>query len=1011
MKLFFIRWNIFLILCTVQWTQLFSQSPYSGLLINEFQASNLSSVRNPYTGTYTDWIEIYNAGTEDVDISGYYLTDDPLDPAKWRISFDSTIYAGGYMVFWADDIDEFTHTNFKLGRSGEYIGIYDSIGNVIDSLTFGYQEDDLSYGRVLSNLGEWAFYEEVTPGQPNPGTYLSGRAEIPTFSIQGGYYSGSQTLLLSTNDPTVELHYTLDGSMPDQSDPLYTQPIVFDSTTAVRVRGFEPGKLPSDPVTQTYFIDEEVNLPFISITTDPENLFDDEIGIYVIGTNGVPGYCTDKPMNVNQDWERPVNLELYDVNGQVELNQQAGVKIYGGCSRTRYPQKSLSLFARAMYGKGSFDCQLFKDKPIYSFESFVLRNSADDCRYTMFKDAMGQAILEDMDIDRQAYRPAVVFINGQYWGIHNIREKLNEHYVAENFNLDLDEVNLLTRNPANSWNVEYGSADHYNNIINYVERQDMASEVDYNYIASKMDLNNYFDYQIAEIYLSANDWPSNNIKFWRASSGPLDKWRWIIYDLDNCFFYIDRNTLELATDPWCGCNWPNPPWSTLLFRRLLLNERFRNEFIQRYAWHMNTTFQPNRIHHYIDSMKANIAAEIPRHIGRWGGQTVPEPEHWIGPTFNSLEEWDSHIEGMKYFISERMPHARQHVMDYFGIEGMVDVAVKNELPEAGQIKICGQKMPYMIHIGQYFMNIPLEIKAIPRLGFTFSHWEYRQTASGSEVKQLTSSVLQILPEEDFSLVAVFEPIDELNPVIVINEINYHSGEEENPGDWVELFNRKNEIIDLSGWSFSDENDDHVFTFPDGFEIGPKAYIVISEDIAAFRLVFPDVENVIGDLGFGLNNGGEEIRLFALEHVLVDAVRFDDEAPWPTEADGFGPTLELLDSDLDNRLAENWKASYELGTPGVQNFSNTIEKHSLSQNYPNPSSMNTHFSVSVYEPGFLVIQLRDIFGRNLSTLVSEYKEKSTFDYVLDTSILPAGIYFYTMIIDNRHVDTKKMVVIR
>ncbi len=979
------------------------------LYINEFQASSDSLVRNPYSGYYADWIEIYNAGSTDVDISGYYLTDDPQVPDKWKISFDIILHAGEYTQFWADDIDEFNHTNFKLSRSGEFIGFYDDLGNVIDSLSYGYQEDEISYGRSPDDLQTWVFYYEGTPGFPNSSNYLNGRSENPSFSIPGGIYSGSQTVSITGLDPATRFHYTLDGTEPDNNDPQYVQPINIDTTTALRVKSYCDGRLPGMIATQTYFIDEAVNLPFISLVTDPDNLFDDEIGIYVIGTNGIPGYCADTPMNVNMDWERPVNIELYDVNGNPELNQQAGVKIFGGCSRTRYPQKSLALHARSEYGKGSFDVQLFKDKPIYEFESFILRSSADDCRYTMYKDAMGQAILEDMDLDRQAYRPAVVFINGQYWGIHNIREKINEHYAAGNYELDPDEINLIKGNPQNPWNIMHGSADHYNIMINYVSRQDMTAERDYDYVDSKMNLTNYIDYQIAQIYLSANDWPGNNIKFWRANSGPYDKWRWIVYDLDNCFFYTDRNTLELATDPNCDCGWPNPPWSTLLFRRLLINERFRNEFIQRYAWHMNTTFKSSRVHHYIDSMKANIEAEIPRHIQRWGGQTVPDPEHWIGPTFNSMEEWEDNIDRMRRFISERRPFARQHVIDYFRLNGMVRMTVVNNQREAGNIKIVGQNMTDEYHIGEYFQDIPIEVKAISSLGYSFSHWEY--IVDGEEPETLNDQVINILSEKDFSLIAYFSIPTEPDPGIVINEINYNSSEVENPGDWIELYNRKNEIIDLSGWMIKDDNDENIFNFPSGYEIDPKGYLVICEDISAFELVHKDSIDVIGNLGFGLSNGGESIRLFSPDNFLVDEVPYDDEAPWPVEPDGLGPTLELIDPGLYNELAENWKASFSFGTPGRQNFSNTIDNHSLSQNYPNPVQSKTRISFSMQEPGYLSIRLYDIYGRQISTLINGFKEKSAYHFYYDTSLLPTGIYFYSMIVNNQLIDTKKMVVVQ
>jgi hypothetical protein len=976
------------------------------LFINEFMASNVTTLRNPLFSEYSDWLELYNAGTSEVNIKGYYLSDNPEEPRKWEIPVDNLISSGGYMLFWADDVDGGTHTNFRLSRSGEFLGLYDPDGNVVDSITFGYQEDDISFGRLLTDLQQWVFFDEPTPGTANPEVYIAGRSADTEFSVPGGFYVNGQNVQLSVPDPSAEIHYTLDGTVPGELDPVYTGPLRIDSTTALRARTISAGKLPGNTITQTYFIGETVNLPIVSLVTDPANLFDEKTGIYVTGTNGVPGYCTSTPMNVNQDWERPVNIEIYDVDGTVEINQQAGIKIYGGCSRTRYPQKSFALYARGIYGKGSFDYQLFRDKPIYSFESFILRSSADDVVYTMMKDGMGQTILDGMDIDRQAYRPAVVFINGQYWGIHNMREKISEHYVAGNYPVDPEEVNLLERNPENSYNVIAGSADHYNNLLRYIMATDMSGESVYAYISRHLDVNNYIDYQIAEIFLSANDWPGNNIKFWRADSGPYDRWRWIIFDLDNCFFYIDRNTLELATDPDCNCNWPNPPWSTRLFRRLLENETFRNEFIQRYAWHMNTTFSPERVFPIIDSLKANIAAEIPRHIERWGGQLVPNPEPWIRPTFNSIEEWAGHIEYMKYFITERKVPASLHVCQYFNLPGMVRLTIRNDQPEAGRLKLNRQLIEGSFHSGDYFMDIPLAIRAIPAIGYAFSHWEISSPGKGT--RRAKDPVLELIPGEDVNLVAFFVVTDEPDPVVVINEINYHSGEEQVPGDWVELYNRKNEIIDLSGWTFQDENDDHIFTFPVGLEIGPNGYLVVCEDVDAFRYVFPGVSNQVGNTGFGFSNGGEVLRLYRPGHILVDSVRYDDELPWPEEADGNGPTLELLDPSLNNDLPESWKASAGLGTPGRQNFSNTIETHTLSQNYPNPCSGITRIPFSIVTPGFVEIKVYDVFGRHIITLINSDKGVAKYEADFDVSELSEGVYLYSLLVDGRFIKFLKMI---
>jgi len=425
---------------------------------------------------------------------------------------------------------------------------------------------------------------------------------------------------------------------------------------------------------------------------------------------------------LNQDWERPVNIEFYDINGEQGLNQQAGVKIFGGCSRTRYPQKSLGLYARGIYGEGSFNYQLFPDKPIVEFETFILRTSADDQVTTMFRDALAQAAVSDIiDVDVQAYRPVVVYINGEYWGIHNIREKLNEHYPAGNYNLDADSVDVLKRNPYDSWNIVSGSPDHYLDMMSYINSHNMSNNENYEYVSTQMDVAEYINYQITEIHLAADDWPGNNIKFWRSSIVPNTSWRWMLYDLDWTFIYPQKNELVIATEIDCGCSWPNPPWSTLLFRKLLENADFTAEFLQSYALYMNTVFQPGRLIHIIDSLQAQIAVEIPRHINRWGGQLVPDPENWISPTFASVEEWEQNVEVMRNFAYSREPYAAQHLLEYFGLSGMSNLAINLAESESGQIAILQRTIPNSFS-GNFFNDTPISIEAIPEYGYEFDYW-------------------------------------------------------------------------------------------------------------------------------------------------------------------------------------------------------------------------------------------------------------------------------------------------
>jgi len=603
-----------------------------------------------------------------------------------------------------------------------------------------------------------------------------------------------------------------------------------------------------------------------------------------------------------------MNVELYDIDGNVEINQRAGVKIFGGCSRTRYPHKSLGLFARGQYGKSTFDAQLFDQKPIHEFETFILRASGDDCRRTLFHDALGQAIIIDKtDIDWQAYRPAVLFFNGQYWGIFNIREKLNEHYVAGNFNVDIDDVNFISSHPERG--LRYGNSEDLVKMLDHIENKNLSAPIMYQYVRNKVDINNYLDYQITEIFYGNGDWPGNNIKYWRANNGKYDRWRWIIYDLDGGLrtYRSDRDVLSVATDPYCNCSWPNPPWSTLLFRKLLENEGFRNEFIQRFAWHMNTTFQPDRMVHFIDSMQATIASEIPRHITRWGGQIVPYPESWNRPIFSTMEEWEDAVEDMREFAFDRPYHAESHIRSYFNLsQGMISVRVTSANPEAGILKLNNQLIEGSSHWGRYFKNVPLTVRAMSHIGYKFSHWEFTEIGRVPEIIRNPEVVVD--NHLNITLEAHFEPVSDTGPYVIINEINYNSSPDFDPGDWVELYNSRSEPIDLTGWTLKDDNDDHIFTFPDGLDIGPQEFLVVCEDVAAFRILFQNVVEPLGGLDFGFGNGGDAIRLYASDGSLRDMVSYEDDDPWPIPPDGEGPTLELIDADYDNQLPDSWEVS-------------------------------------------------------------------------------------------------------
>lgn len=699
------------------------QSLLAQVVINEVMASCATSING--LDSNEDWIELYNSTTSAIDLGGYSLSDDTDNPFLWQFPSGSVIAARGYLLVVADDLNQGLHTNFKLSKEGETLLLANKQGYILDTFEFPFQLTNVSYGRKRNEASVKGYFTLPTPGAANDPAMAMGISPSPVFSVAGGFHSGTQSVEIATANPGARIFYTLDGTEPTMSSTTYSGPLSITKTSVLRVRTYTDGFLPGTVITQSYFINEQVNLPVISLVTDPDHFFSDTTGIYVQGTAGVAGYCTSVPHNVNQDWERPVNIELYEKDGTPGLNQMAGVKIFGGCSRVRFPMKSLAFYARKEYETASFNYKLFPDKKSEEYETFILRASGDDQPSTMFRDALTQMVVKDViDVDVQAYRPVVLYINGQYWGIHNMREKINEHYVNDNFDVNPDSVDVLKRNPANSWNVVHGSADHYNAMIDYLKNNDITQAAHYDYICQQMDKDEYINYQITQIFLGGQDWPGNNIKFWRSREKPYDRWRWVLYDLDHTFLDPYGNIMEEAAEVDCGCNWPNPSWSTYLFRRMLENKSFREEFIQRFFLYAGSHFSRERIHGIINQMQAVIAPEIPRHIERWGGQKTSLPDNtWVTPIFSTVEQWEWNVQVMRNFTDVRHEMAIKQVMDYFNIPDLRALTASVEPSHQGSIVAAHSVITNSSAKTEMPKGDHLLLSCKPEPGYVLSHWK------------------------------------------------------------------------------------------------------------------------------------------------------------------------------------------------------------------------------------------------------------------------------------------------
>ena len=489
---------------------------------------------------------------------------------------------------------------------------------------------------------------------------------------------------------------------------VFSEDISLASTTVIRAATFRTGYLPSSVITHTYLVGETTALPIVSLATDPDNFFDDEIGIYVEGTNGIPGYCRSIPLNWNQDWERPIHVEFFEADRTPGFSLDAGVKIHGGCTRI-YPQKSLAIFARGVYGPTRIEYSIFPDRDLTSYNNLVLRTSAQDWWRTMFRDGMIQTVIADgMDLETMAYRPAIVLLNGEYWGIHNLREKQNEHYFADHYGIDPDAIEILDSDTGD-W---IGQSDHYDEMMSFMLSTDMTRAESLDVVDTYMDVDAYIDYLVAEIFVANTDWPGNNVKLWRPRE-PGGRWRWAIYDLDmgyagNATSQYHSNTLALATEP-SGPEWPNPPWSTLLLRTLLKNPDFRNEFIQRFAAHVNTTFAPERVLRTIDSLRAVIASEIP---------TIQSPRNGIW-----IQTWEDAIDLIRDFATRRERYVRPHFYDYFGISGSSRLTLTVSDASSGYIEANGVSMPGPVFGAVFFREVPVRLRAVANPGYKFERWQ------------------------------------------------------------------------------------------------------------------------------------------------------------------------------------------------------------------------------------------------------------------------------------------------
>jgi len=420
--------------------------PLENIFINEIMAKN-NSFPDEY-GEADDWIELYNANDFPVYIGGIYLSDDAGDPKKWQLLSPLTIEANKFALIWADkDVNQgVLHTNFKLSASGESVVLSQMLDGqtiVIDRVDFGAMEADISFGRKQDGSSEWMNFGQPTPNGSNNNSKPV--METPSISLESGIFFNNQIIELTSTIQDARIFYTLDGNTPDTNSIPYMSAIEIDTTTSFKAIAYKEGFALSKLAERFYLFDYNSALPVLNISTDPPNLWDDSIGIYVEGTNGITHPNYDIPSNFFQPWERPGIVTMLEADGSVAFTENVGIKLSGNDSK-KFVQKSFGLHFRKKYGTDGVFYKVFENLELTEYQHLKLRNSGQDFLSMLMRDGLNHSLLQNIvDIDMMAYRPAVLYLNGEYWGLYGLRESLTDDYIDTHFDVDKSSIDLLTR--------------------------------------------------------------------------------------------------------------------------------------------------------------------------------------------------------------------------------------------------------------------------------------------------------------------------------------------------------------------------------------------------------------------------------------------------------------------------------------------------------------------------------------------------------------------------------------
>jgi len=711
------------------------------------------------------------------------------------------------------------------------------------------------------------------------------------FSPSGGNYPGLKEVEVKIPEGW-SVYYTRDGRTPNKFSNKVESKILLKGDKALYFAIYKNNNQPIY-TSNTYITTRKQSLPIFSIITDPVHLFDSLNGIYEMGccASKNPPF---KGANFWKDIEKPIHIEFIDQNTSV-FSQGAGIKIFGGYS-VSMPQKSFAIYARKKYGNNRFSYPLFPQLPFHEYKNFVLRNAGGDMQGAHIRDVFSTQLSKENGVAYQEYRSVVVYINGKYWGIYNLREKINEHFINAHFDIKKSNVSII-RPPNKVQEGSNSSLRDYHNLLNFIRNKESLSNADIYKIQKEIDIEDYLKYNITQVYFGNSD-AATNFRLYKDAEKNTP-FKTVLFDLDMGLNIFDENkhkenSLKFFTST-LDTNIQYPTAYTLLLTKLLTNDSIRYQYINYFIESINTHFEHSKAKKILMKLTEEYQFEMTNHRKRWN----------ISET-----HYNRSLDRIKIFIQKRPEIMIGYLKEFFELTETFNLHVNSA--KGGKVKLNSLYLS-SDYSSAYFKGIPIQYEAIPDENYEFIGWKNTTNKSKHQYEFVST--------ENYVIEPIFKPIEVPSYLhkIILSELNLTQKKSAKYEDWIELYNISEDTLDLSNWVLKDNNDKHVFKLKQGTLILPKSYLILTRNREEFIKEYGSNLYVIGDIPFGFNTEKDKIRLYnQFGYLLIEL----DTEQLPKLSSNINSWLRT-NLDLSKNIDEQWVEG--VPNPGIKVYSELEKK--------------------------------------------------------------------------------------